>query len=130
MKLKSKKNLPAFPFVIDLMQGLDYQIKPMFGCHAIYIGEKIVIILRNKDNHEEANGVWIATDFEHHASLKKLFKGLTRVAILTNGDKETAWQMISNTNELFEEQTTKLCELIRKNDPRIGRIPKRKSAGK
>ena len=122
-----KKQSIGFPFILDLLEGTAYHIRPMFGCHAIYGDDKILIILRNKEAHPESNGVWIATDFEHHPSLKKTFKGLKNVELLSAKGKDTAWQMIHYKNEKFEEQVGLLCELIMSKDPRIGKIPKRKN---
>ena len=45
----------------------------MFGCTAIYAGEKIVLILRQKPSYERDNGVWLATTREHHDSLRENF---------------------------------------------------------
>ena len=125
--MKTKKSAIAFPFVLDLLSPLDVMVKPMFGCHALYVGEKIMLIVRKKEDHEDANGVWIATESEHHASLKKILPSLKSVYILSNGKAETAWQMIGEDEDDFEEAVTKVCDLILKKDLRIGRIPKSKS---
>lgn len=99
----------------------------MFGCHAIYSGEKIMVILRNKEDvHPECNGVWIATSNEHHASLKKEFPMMTSIALLTVPGRETEWQMIPIADDNFESAVLQLCEMIRRGDERIGRIPKAK----
>lgn len=98
----------------------------MFGCHAIYTERKILIILRKRDDHSEANGVWIATGKEHHESLKKEFPSLQSVYILSEGKAETNWQMIHEGDNNFEESVIKICEMILKSDIRIGRIPKPK----
>ncbi len=86
--------------------------------------------MRNKEDHTDANGVWIATDYPHHDSLKKDFPSLCSVYILSNGKSETAWQMIPYDAPDFEESVTAACELVLKKDPRIGKIPKSKSARK
>jgi hypothetical protein len=130
MKIKSKKNSFPFPFILDLLSGLDYEVKPMFGCHAIYSGQKILIIVRKKDAHEESNGVWIATDYTHHDSLRKTFSGLQSVSLLSGKGKETAWQMIAYSDNNFEEKVNLLCELICKGDGRIGKVPKTKTSKK
>ena len=130
MNVKSKKNTFPFPFILDLLSSFEYEVKPMFGCHAIYSDEKIIIIVRNKDSHEDSNGVWIATDYVHHESLRKTFSGLQSISILSGKGKETAWQMISLTDNNFEEKTNRLCELICKKDPRIGKVPKSKAKRK
>lgn len=128
--MKAKKSAVAFPFVLELLSSADYRVKPMFGCHALYIGEKLMLIMRNREEHTEANGVWLSTDFSHHDSLRELMPSLTSVYILSDGKKETSWQMIPLSADDFEESVTLACELILKNDPRIGKIPKSKKKRK
>ena len=113
-----------FPFVIDLLLPLQPLTRPMFGCHAVYVREKIVLILRNRNDHRDANGVWIATSKEHHGSLKKEMPSLQPVYILSEGKGESSWRMIHIDADDFEASVTHACELILKNDPRIGKIPK------
>ena len=79
--MKNKKNIP-FDFVLDYLLPLDPAIKPMFGCYAIYVGEKIMLVLRNRKDHQDANGIWIATSKEHHVSLKKDFPSLHSILII------------------------------------------------
>ena len=45
----------------------------MFGCLAVYVAEKIVLILRDKRTETADNGVWLATTEEHHQSLRREF---------------------------------------------------------
>jgi hypothetical protein len=98
----------------------------MFGSFAVYIGEKIMLVLRNRQDHEEANGIWIATKSEHHASLKQFFPSMRSVYILSDGKAETEWQMLPVDADDFESSAIKACELILRGDERIGRIPKPK----
>lgn len=100
----------------------------MFGCHAIYQNEKIVLITRNKEEHKHDNGVWLATTQEHHASLKRDFPSMRSIQLL--GNKETAWQNLPADADDFEESVLKACDLIRKGDIRIGKIPKPKNKKK
>ena len=99
----------------------------MFGCHAVYAGDKIVLVLRNRKDHPEANGVWVATKKEHHESLKKELPSLRSVYLLSEGKAETNWQMIPADSDFFEEEVLRVCELILEMDKRIGNIPKKKS---
>lgn len=99
----------------------------MFGCHAIYHREKILLIVRKKSDHTDANGIWVATGKEHHQSLRKKFPSMKSVYTLSDGKNETGWQMIHEDADDFEESVTKICELILKGDERIGKIPKSKS---
>ena len=40
----------------------------MFGCLAVYVQDKRVLILRDKREGAADNGVWLATTEEHHQS--------------------------------------------------------------
>ena len=98
----------------------------MFGCHAIYTNGKIVLILRKREDHTDANGIWIATGKEHHESLKREFPSMKSVYILSDGKGETGWQMIPEDADDFEDSVIKACHLILREDNRIGKIPKKK----
>ena len=119
--IKNKK-IP-FDFVIEKLFPLKPEIKMMFGCYALYVGEKIMLILRQRDDFANDNGIWIATRPEHHSSLKKQFP---LKSIEAFGPGETAWQVLSINELNFEEKAIEICELILNDDERIGRIPKKK----
>lgn len=85
-----------------------------------------MLIVRDKEDHPEANGVWFATSKEHHASLKKEFPSMHSVYVLSDGKNETDWQMIHKDDDEFETASLKICDLILKRDPRIGKIPKKR----
>ena len=120
-----KKKIP-FEFILDYLHPLEFTIKPMFGCHAIYTNGKIVLILRKREDHTDANGIWIATGKEHHESLKREFPSMKSVYILSDGKGETGWQMIPEDADDFEDSVIKACHLILREDNRIGKIPKKK----
>ncbi|MDQ3111256.1 MAG: hypothetical protein M3R17_15310 [Bacteroidota bacterium] len=113
-----------FPFILDRLHALDPVTKPMFGSYAVYVREKIMLVLRERENHEDANGIWLATSKEHHASLKKEFPSLQSIYILSDGKNETGWQMIPMDADDFESAADHVCDLILKGDQRIGKIPK------
>ena len=115
-----------FAFILDYLIPLQVVIKPMFGCHAIYVGEKIVLIVRNRKDHTDCNGVWIATSQEAHASLKKDLPSMCSISIFSDGKTESAWQMLPLSADDFESSVIKACEFITHGDERIGRIPKKK----
>lgn len=100
----------------------------MFGCHALYRGEKIILIVRQKPEHTEDNGVWVATSQEHHQSLKQVIPSLRTIHLFGTG--ESAWQNIPEDSDSFESDVFTACELIKKNDVRIGRVPKGKKKKK
>ena len=116
---KGKKKIP-FDFVLDNLIPLSPEVKPMFGCHAVYVDEKIVFILRDREDHPEDNGVWIATSKEHHESLKKEFPSMHSIRLLGSGI--TNWQVLPANSDDFENSVIRACELVLKEDTRIGRI--------
>jgi len=120
-RMKKAKSIP-FEFVIDQLYSINPRVRPMFGCHAIYHQNKMVLILRDKEDLTHDNGVWVATTPEHHDSLKKEFPCLRPVRLL--GTNVTAWQNIPSDLDDFEEVVLNICDLIRKGDKRIGKIPK------
>jgi hypothetical protein len=93
----------------------------------VYVGKKIVLVLRDKKDHPEANGVWMATAKKHHESFKRDFPSMRSVYLISEGKSETNWQMIPLDADDFESSVTLACELILQGDERIGTIPKRKS---
>jgi len=113
-----------FEFVVEKLYRLTPMIRPMFGCHALYANNKIILAFRKKDEGTFDNGIWVATSKEHHDSLKKEFPSLRSINVLGGG--VTGWQNIPEDADDFEESALKLCELVLKNDPRIGKIPKAK----
>lgn len=124
---KSKRPIP-FSFVLDLLDKADPVTRPMFGCTSIYVGEKIVLILREKTESIVDNGIWVATTEEHHASLREDFPSLRSIKLFGGGT--TGWQNLPVEAHDFEESATRLCECILEGDLRIGKIPKPKSKKK
>ncbi len=122
-----KSKIP-FEFVLEELDRIAPRVKPMFGCYAIYVGEKLVLILRQRNDHSEDNGVWLAALHEHHASLKKDFPCMRTVRLL--GSAESVWQNIPAEEDDFEELVLKACHFILKGDVRIGKIPKKKKIRK
>ena len=93
----------------------------MFGCLAVYVQEKIVLILRDKPSALSSNGVWLATTKDHHESLHGEFPAMRSIPVLGSG--LTGWQMIPSDAPDFEEAALRACEMILAGDPRIGKIP-------
>src|SRR5258706_383021 len=69
-------------FVLDAIATLSPRTRPMFGCVAVYVEEKIVLILRDKPGAEADNGVWLATTAEHHESLRREFPQMRSIGVL------------------------------------------------
>ncbi|HET6180256.1 MAG TPA: hypothetical protein VFE61_25265 [Candidatus Sulfotelmatobacter sp.] len=93
----------------------------MFGCLAVYVEDKIVVILRDKRNGTADNGVWLATTAEHHEGLRREFPNMRSIQVL--GKKVTGWQVLPADAPDFEEAALRACKLIVARDPRIGKVP-------
>ncbi|HEX5207396.1 MAG TPA: hypothetical protein VFW10_06340 [Steroidobacteraceae bacterium] len=123
---------PAKPipheFVLDEIASLSPTTRPMFGCLAVYVEEKIVLILRDKRAAPADNGVWLATTAEHHESLRREFPQMRSIRVL--GGKPTQWQLLPADDPDFEAAALRACRLIRAGDTRIGKIPKSRSSPK
>ena len=126
--VKPRKRLPH-EFVLEALAGLAPRTNPMFGCLAVYVDEKIVLILRDKRDHTAADdGVWLATSKDHHESLRRDFPSMRSIAVF--GKEVTGWQVLPASAPDFESAALRACELIAANDPRIGKIPSKKRAKK
>jgi hypothetical protein len=146
---KRRRSVPH-EFVLEALAEAQPRTNPMFGCLAVYVGEKIVLILRDKKDQAAGkkagrlygsgkrggrrvrtgasvtkdNGVWLATTVEHHESLRREFPNLRSIAIF--GKKVTGWQVLPADAPDFEEAALRACELVLAGDERIGKVPKKK----
>jgi len=121
---KPRKRVPH-EFVLDALAPANPTTRPMFGCLAIYVGSKIVMVLRDKPGGAD-NGVWLATSKEHHESLQREFPHMRSIGVLGNG--VTGWQALPVEAPDFEEAALRACDLVLAGDPRIGKIPRKKRA--
>jgi hypothetical protein len=117
---KQRKRVPH-EFVLEALAGVSPRTRPMFGCLAIYVEDKIVLILRDKCGDTADNGVWIATTAEHHERLRRDFPNMRSIQVF--GNKVTGWQVLPADAPDFEEAALRACELIAARDPRIGKAP-------
>jgi hypothetical protein len=120
LAVKQRKPVPH-EFVLEAIASLSPRTRPMFGCLAVYVRDKIVLILRDKPSQTADNGVWLATTEEHHQSLRREFPNLRSIKVL--GKKVTGWQVLPADGEDFEEAALRACEFVVAGDPRIGKVP-------
>ena len=125
--VKRRKIVP-YEFVLDAIVSLWPRTNPMFGCLAVYVEDKIVLILRDRRTKTADNGVWLATTEEHHEGLRREFPSMRSIRLF--GKKVTGWQVLPADAPDFEEAALRACELILAGDPRIGKVPKSRRAAK
>jgi hypothetical protein len=115
-----RKAVP-YQFVLDAIAALAPTTHPMFGCLAVYVADKIVLILRDRRDATADNGVWLATTKDHHNSLRREFPNMRSIQVLGKG--VTGWQVLPVDAPDFEEAALRACERILAGDPRIGKVP-------
>ncbi len=122
------KTVP-FEFVIDALAKADPRTRAMFGCTAVYLGDRITFILRDRADSVADNGVWFATTGEHHESLRRDFPTLRSIRVFQESpDQETGWQVLPADADGFEADALKACRLALRGDLRIGKVPARRAA--
>jgi hypothetical protein len=115
-----RKPVP-YAFVLDAIASLSPYTRPMFGCLAVYVGERIILILRDKPTSPADNGVWLATTKENHESLHREFPTMRSIGVL--GKPVTGWQVLPADAPDFETAALRACELVLAGDARIGKVP-------
>jgi hypothetical protein len=125
--VKRRKVVPH-EFVLDAIAALSPETRPMFGCLAVYVDDKIVFILRDKRDKTADNGVWLATTQEHHENLRREFPNMRSIQVL--GKKVTGWQVLPVDAPDFEKAALRACELVIARDPRIGKVPGARRRGR
>jgi hypothetical protein len=120
--MNSYSNIP-FEFILDYLNKNNVRIKPMFGCFAVYVGNKLVFLLRDRKEKTELNGVWLASSVEKIESLSLEFPIADREVKLVESKKSSGtWLLIPKDNREFEEAVIKACEMVACGDDRIGKI--------
>jgi hypothetical protein len=112
-------------FVLDALESLSPYTRSMFGCLAVYVQDKIVLVLRDRPQNTADNEVWLATTKEHHESLRDEFPNMRSIRVL--GKAVTGWQVLPADVADFEEAAMRACERILARDPRIGKTPKQRA---
>lgn len=120
-----KRKSPPFPFLVEALDPLNPEIRPMFSGYAVYVGNKIVAMLRDSLKQPEDNGVWLVlaeSTAPDDASLRRELPSLRRIQAL--GGKIGHWLLIPADGSGFEAESLHVCDLLLARDPRIGRVPK------
>jgi hypothetical protein len=121
---KPKRKSAPYPFVVEALAPLEPEVRPMFSGFAVYVGEKIVLMLRDSQKQPEDNGVWLV--FSETANLadpriRRDFPSLRLINML--GGKIGHWRLIPADSPTFESEALHACELLLKHDVRFGRVP-------
>jgi len=124
-KLEPKRKSPPHPFILEALAPLHPEAKHMFGGHAVYIGDKIVAMLRDNTKSPQDNGMWLVlseTTDPASRALRKEFPSIRNIDLL--GGAIHHWLILPSDSPNFDSESLHACDLILAHDPRIGRIPK------
>ncbi len=58
-QVRPKRRSAPYPFILEALAPLEPEVRPMFSGFAVYVGEKIVLMLRDSQKQPEDNGVWL-----------------------------------------------------------------------
>ena len=96
----------------------------MFSGFAVYLGDRIVCMLREHQRSPRDNGVWLVlsegTD-PANPDFRREFPSIRSIGLLDG--KIHHWLLIPSDSPGFETEALHACELVLHRDPRIGRIP-------
>lgn len=123
-----KRRAVPHAFVLDAIASVSPYTRSMFGSLAVYVQDKIVLLLRDRPVSLADNGVWLATTVEHHESLQREFPNMRSIQVL--GKQVTGWQVLPMDAPDFESAALRACELILAGDPRIGKVPNSRRSAK
>jgi hypothetical protein len=96
----------------------------MFSGFAVYLGDRIVFMLRDHDKSPQDNGVWLVLSDGTNPADPKLcreFPSIRTIELL--GNKIRHWLLIPSDSPTFETEALHACDLLLQRDPRLGRIP-------
>ena len=66
---------PPFDFIFDYLLRIELEVTPFFGMFAVRSRGKLLLLLRDRTNEPEMNGIWIATVGDGAESLKEELPG-------------------------------------------------------
>ena len=110
-----KKQHPLLWVVEPLMEEPSYLEKPMFGCLAIYLHGRLMLVLASGE--EPWDGLLIPTEHEFHDAILKEYGDIVQHSVLKK------WLYLSEATEDFETVASDIVEAVRMNDLRFGVEP-------
>jgi hypothetical protein len=118
------KQKPPHTFVLDALAPLDPEVRRMFSGFAVYVGNRVVCMLRNHHKSPRDNGVWLVLSENadpRDPELRREFPSIRSIDLL--GNKIRHWLLIPSDGPDFEAEALHACDLLLNHDRRLGRIP-------
>ncbi len=118
---KRRKPIP-FEFVLDWLMPLGPETRLMFGSTAVYVDDRIVLILRERGDTDD--GVWVVYDVAFEDEVLGLLPRLKVIDLFEN--KVKGWKKLAVSDDAFEGDVERLCSFLLAGDKRFGKVPKPK----
>jgi hypothetical protein len=115
---------PPHAFVVEALAPLNPEVRRMFSGFAVYLGNRIVCMLRDHAKCPRDNGVWLVLSegaSPANAQLRREFPSLRSIELLKG--KISHWLLIPSDSPDFEQEALHACHLLLRHDPRLGRVP-------
>lgn len=119
---KVKKPYRLHWAVESIMEEPSYIEKRMFGCLAIYLHGRMVLLMA--EGEEPWNGLLMPTEHEFHGPIMNEFKDIVQHPVLKK------WLYLPENTEDFESAASDIVHAIEMDDPRFGIEPKERKPGK
>lgn len=116
---------PPHAFVLEALAPLNPEVRRMFSGYAVYLGDRLVCMLREHMQSPKDNGVWLVLSESVNpadAALRREFPSLRPIELLR--EKISHWLIIPSDSPTFEEEALRACDRLLHHDARFGRIPK------
>jgi hypothetical protein len=118
-KTRAAKSVP-FAFVLEQLERVEPTTRAMFGSTAVYLGERIVFVLREKGDVDD--GVWIAYETTRESEALAALPRLVAIERLPN---VRCWRKLAKASPHFEEDVLAACRLAAEEGSPIGKLPAR-----
>ena len=115
----------AYDFVLDALHDLGPTTRAMFGSTAVYLGERVVFILRKKGDPDD--GVWVAFDEDRTRDAIAALPNLTPIRRLPN---VRSWRKLAESDPHFEDDVLEACRIAGDPGGPLGKIPVRQKKKK
>ena len=107
-----------YDFILRYLYPITPKIKKMLGCYGLIVNTTLLLLLRERENQPEFNGIFVATQPQffdalqnevHASNMQFNFDGAVH-----------SWIFLSEDLPDFDEKVKKTCEMIKAGDQRIG----------
>ena len=108
-----------YDFILRLLYPLRPKIRKMLGGYVLVLDNKILFYLRDRENHPEYNGVFVATQPKYYDALSQEIHA-SNMEVDIDGVAHS-WLFISEDLDDFEKKLKTACDLLKAGDTRIGK---------